>query len=153
MSRIGRNISIILRSERLIARRRAAVAGRQIGMFVAAGVLGGMALVMLDVAAYLALAKQMDPAFAALWVAGINVVLAGVLVALARTMSAESDIEAVSEVRDMAVADLEGEVQEATSEMRELADNVRKLARDPFSGSGVGALASLLGTILKVSTK
>ena len=55
MSRISRNISIILRSERLIAQRRMAVLRRQTGMMAAAGIAAGLGLVMLNGAAYLAL--------------------------------------------------------------------------------------------------
>jgi hypothetical protein len=47
MSRISRNISIILRSERLIAQRRMAVLRRQTGMMAAAGIAAGVGLIML----------------------------------------------------------------------------------------------------------
>ncbi|TCZ66118.1 phage holin family protein [Roseicella aquatilis] len=51
----------------------------QAGLGVAAGVFGLMLLVMLHVAALIWLARGRDPAMAALIVAGIDLVLAGIL--------------------------------------------------------------------------
>lgn len=97
----------------------------------------------------LALAARMDPAVAALIVAMVNLILAAVLISLAKSMSADGDIREVSEVRDMAVADREDEVQQATDEVRDLADNVRKMARDPFGSSALHVLGPLLSMLLK----
>ena len=66
MNRISRNLSIIIRSERLIARRRIAVLRLQAGLMAAAGVVAGIGLIMLNVAAYLALAEKIPPSAAAL---------------------------------------------------------------------------------------
>ena len=149
MSRISRNIQIIFRAEKLIARRQMATAGRKAGFIGVAALMGGTALVFLNIAGYLALAASMAPALAALIVAGVNLVLAGLLVALAGNQNAESEIAAVSEVRDMAMADLEGEMQEATDEARDLVRNVRKIARDPFSAFGLNMLLPLIGLLLE----
>ncbi|NDR59146.1 phage holin family protein [Aliiruegeria sabulilitoris] len=149
MNRIARNFQIILRSEKLIASRQVAVATRKGGLFGAAALMGGIAVVFLNVAAYLVLAARLEPAMAALIVASANLVLAGILIALAKGMSADRDVEAVSEVRDMAMADLEGELQEATDEIRELAQNVRKMTRDPFSSASLSVIGPLLSLLLK----
>ena len=83
MSRISRNISIIWRSERLMAQRRLAVLRRQTGLMAAAGVVAGVGLIMLNAAAYLALSSRMDPAWAALIVAVVNLALAAILISVA----------------------------------------------------------------------
>ena len=149
MSRITRNIQIILRSERLMARRRAALAGRKLGLLGAAALLAAGALVFLNLAAYLALAARMDPALAALCLAGADILLAAILVAAGLSLSAEHEIAPVADLRDLAVADLEGELQQATEEARELSRNVRRIAHDPLGTAGFGLLAPLLGLILK----
>ncbi|MDV7144522.1 phage holin family protein [Tropicimonas sp. TH_r6] len=149
MSRLSRNIQIILRSERLIRGRQARVALRQTGFLAVAAVLGAIALVFLNIAAYQALATLMRPSLAALSLAGINVALAGILIAVASRLSAEREIEAVSEVRDMAVEDLEQEILSVTGEARELAQNVRRMAENPISTAGLSVMAPLLSAILK----
>lgn len=153
MNRISRNLSIIVRSEKLIARRQLAAIGRRAGILGAAAILGAMALIMLDIAGYLALAAVMAPAWAALLVALVNVVLAVLLVAISGNLTAERDIREVCEVRDMAIADLESEVVLATAEARDLAAALRKLARDPWGSMGSSLLGPLLSILLKALKK
>ena len=69
MNRISRNVSIIFRSERLIAQRRFAVLRRQTGFMAAAGIVAGIGLIMLNAAAYLALSTKVSTPLAALIVA------------------------------------------------------------------------------------
>jgi len=149
MSRISRNISIILRSERLIAQRRLAVLRRQTGLMAAAGIVGGIGLIMLNVAAYLALSTWTSPAVAALIVSVVNLGVAAILISVASNANPDADIAPVAEVRDLAMEDLEGEVMDATAEARDLAQNVRRMARDPLGFGGAGVAGTLISTILK----
>lgn len=153
MSRISRNVSIIWRSERLIAQRRLAVLRRQTGLMAAAGVVAGVGLIMLNVAAYLALSTRMEPALAALIVAIVNLGLAGVLVSIASNASADAEVAPVEEVRDLAMEDLEAEIKDATEEVRDVAESVRRLARDPLGLVGSSAVGAILTSVLKAIKK
>ncbi|RYH11665.1 phage holin family protein [Tropicimonas sp. IMCC6043] len=152
MNRISRNISFILRAERMIAKRRMAVVTRKAGFVGAAVVLGAAGLVFLNVAAYLALAERMDPALAALLLAAGDLILALILVLVAGRMSAEADIAPVREMRDMAVADLESEVEVAAAEVAAIADSLKTAARHPLA-AGVGLIGPLLTILLKVVSR
>ena len=149
MSRISRNISIIIRAEKLIARRQVAALGRRLAFVLAAAILGGLGLILLDVAAYLALTERLDPPMAALALALGNLLLAGLFILVANRMSVDRDVREVVEVRDMAIADLEGEVEDATEEVRDLTAGLTRLARDPLGVAGSSLLGPVLGQLLK----
>lgn len=85
-------------------------------------------------------------------VAAANLALAVALALCAAGMSAEKELEALVEMRDMAMGDIEAEVDTAIAEAAELAENVRKLARDPF-GSALPNLAGPLIALLLKSMK
>lgn len=149
MNRISRNVAFILRAERMIAKRRVAVAARKAGVFGAAAILGAAGLVFLNVAAYLALAERMDPALAAFALAVGDLLLALLLALVAGRMSAESAIAPVSELRDMAVADLEDEVEQTAAEVAALAAALKTAATHPLA-AGAGLIGPLLAILLKV---
>ena len=149
MNRISRNISIVLRAERLMAQRRMAVMRTQAGLMAFAAIVGGLALVMLNVAGFFALRTTLSPQWAALIVAGVNIVLAAILIAAASRMSAKAELEPVTELRDMAIEEIETDLQAAAGEARELADNVRRIAQDPLGTMIPGVLLPLLTSFLK----
>lgn len=149
MNRISRNISIIIRSERLIAQRRMAVLRRQTGMMAAAGVAAGVGLIMLNLAAYFALVERLSPPVSALIIALVNMAIAGVLISAANKQNADAEVAGVAEVRDMAMEDLEGEVQDATEEVKALAGSVSKIAKDPLGAVAPGLLGTVAGAVVK----
>lgn len=149
MKRIGRNVSVIFRAERLIAQRRLDVMRRQTGMMAAAGIAAGIGLIALNGAAYLAMSQSLSPALSALIVAMVNIVLALVIAQVASKANAESEIASVAEVRDIAVDDLEAEFQEAVEEVQELSQSLRKMAKDPLGTLAPGALAAAASVLIK----
>ena len=146
VKRFGRNLRILLRTERLIARRHLDVALRRGALYALAGLVALIALVMLNVAAFHALAARMTPQLAALLVAVGNLVLALILVAVAARMKPGAELEPVTELRDLALAEIETDLDGAVEEARELSANVRRIARDPLGT----ALPSLLGALLSL---
>lgn len=146
MNRISRNISIILRTERMIARRQMAVMIGQTGLYAFAGLVSLIALVMLNVAAFHALGTLMSPQMAALTVAIANAALAVVLVLVAGRLAPGPELEPVTELRDLAMAELETEVEGLVDEARDLSANVRRIARDPLGA----ALPALIGPLLAI---
>lgn len=136
-----------------MAQRRMAVLRRQTGLMAAAGIAAGLALIMLNVAAYFALSEKMSQPLSALIVALANIVIAAILVAMANRQSAEPDVSAVAEVRDLAMEDLETEIQETTEEIKGLAQSVHKMARDPLGSVAPGLIGAIVAAVIKNTKK
>ncbi|WP_170789986.1 phage holin family protein [Ruegeria lacuscaerulensis] len=146
MSRISRNISIILRAERLIAQRQVAVAAKRTGIYAAAGLAVGLAAVMLNVAGFFWLSETLSTTSAALIVAGIDLVVAVLLAAVANSMTAQTDTSDAVELRDMALRDIETEIRENFADARNAVTGIR---RDPLGTLTPEIVSALLGVLLK----
>lgn len=146
--RISRTLTIVLRAERLIAARRVTVLRRQTGLMVLAGLFVAVAVVMANVAVYQGLATVMPLAWAAAFVALGNIVLAGIMALVAGRMSGERELSSAIEMRDMALEDLEGEIDDLVEEVRGTAREVRRFTRDPLGNILPGLLTPLLNALL-----
>ena len=153
MNRISRNLTILFRTERLIAQRQMAVLRAQTGLVAFAGLVAGIAIIMLNVAIFYALGTVMAAQYAALLVALGNALVALVLVAIASRMSAEKELEPATEVRDMALAEIEADLNEVAEEARELTRNVSRMARDPLGTALPALIGPLLSLLLKSKDK
>ncbi|OUS33652.1 hypothetical protein A9Q94_18720 [Rhodobacterales bacterium 56_14_T64] len=149
MKRISRNISIILRAERLIAQRHLAILRRQTGLMAAAGLVAGLGIIMLNMAGYLALSNVVSPALAALIVAAVNLVLAGILASLAGNANAEAETAPVAEVRDLAMEDLEAEFQHVVDEAKTAVDGIKRMANDPLGLIAPGVAGAVAKAVVK----
>lgn len=152
MNRISRNLTILFRTERLIARRQMAVLRRQTGLVAFAGLIAGIAVIMLNVSIFYALSTVMAAHFAALIVAAGNAAVALALVAIANRINADAELEPAIEVRDMALTEIEQDLNDVAEEARELTKNVSRIARDPL-GTALPALVGPLLTLLLKSPK
>ncbi|PRY26157.1 hypothetical protein CLV78_101251 [Aliiruegeria haliotis] len=148
-TRVARNLSVAMRAERVITRRRMAVLRSQTTLVAFAGLIAGIGVVMVNVGAFYWIAASLGKAAAGGIVALVNFGLAGVLALIAGRMSAEAELEPVIEVRDLAVEDIEAEVSDALSEVGEMADTLRRMARDPVGSAMPNLLAPLLSILLK----
>lgn len=148
MNRIARNLTIIYRTERLITRRRLAVVQRQAVLMTLAGLAALAALVMLNVALYFVLFVHVSPAAAAGLLAATNCLLAAFLAMLASRANVETEIAPAIEVRDLAIADIEDEIEGLATEARELANAVRGIGTNPL-GSLATALVPIIAAVLK----
>ena len=153
MNRISRSVSLIVRSERLMAERRMAVAGKQTGLLAFGILVAAIGVVMLTAAAYLALAERLGPPLAALIVSLVDFALAGVFVMTASKQSADDELKPVMEVRDMAVDDLNQELQMATQEARAVVDDIRSIGQNPLGLANAGMIAPLITALLKAMRK
>ena len=151
MNRISRNISIVLRAEQSIARRRMAVLRNQSGLMVFAGLVAVVGIIMLNVAAFYELSTTMSPQKSALIIALVNLVLAVVLVVIASRMSAAKDIQPMEELRDLAISDLEIEIQSATDELSDIGKSVRRMAHDPLGSLLPSVIVPLLAGLIRKS--
>jgi membrane protein implicated in regulation of membrane protease activity len=153
MNRISRNISIALRAERLIAQRHMAVLRNQTGLMAAAGLVAGIGLIMVNVAAYFSLSTSFSPQWAALIVAIVNFLLAVLLGMSANRMSADADVQGATEVRDMAIEDLEAEFVSAVTEVRVVATDIQQLVKNPLGTVLPGMIGPLAEALLKSGKK
>ncbi len=149
MSRISRNISVVLRTERLIAQRNLAIVVKRSGIFAAAGLAAGLAVIMLNVAGFLALSEMMSKPLAALTVAGVDLIIAMILALLANSLSAQEDTAQVAELRDIAIADIEAEIQDTLSEARATMNGLRNVGRDPLSMIAPGLASAVVNALIK----
>jgi hypothetical protein len=153
MNRISRNISIALRAERLIAQRHMAVLRNQTGLLAAAGLVAGIGLIMVNVAAYFTLSTSLSPQWAALLVAVANFLLAVLLAMSANRMSADEDVQGATEMRDMAIEDLEAEIMSGVTEVKEIATDIRQMVKNPLGTMLPGMIGPLAEALLKSGKK
>ncbi len=151
MSRISRNLTTIYRTERLIARRSFAVLKNQMILVALAGVVALIALVLVNISLFFVLEARMTPAAASGVLALVNIGFAGLLAALAGRINVENEIAPAVEVRDMAIQDLEVEIEDASAEVREMMGVLKGLGRDPL-GSLSALVVPLLAAFLKKKT-
>lgn len=149
MSRISRNVSIVLRTERLIAQRNLTVLAKRTGFFAAAGLAAALAVVMLNIAGYLALTTTMSQPMAALVVGLVNLGVALVFLAVANSISAETDTAPVAELRDMAIADIEAELQDTLAEARDTVQGLKSVSRDPLGALAPGLAGLVANAIIR----
>ncbi len=148
MNRLSRNLTTIYRTERLITRRRLAVVQQQSVMMALAGIAVLAALVLLNVSLYFVLNAWMSSAASAAALALANLLLAGLLVLIAKRTNVEDEIAPAVEVRDMAIADIEDELEELATEARDVVQAVKSIGANPW-GSLPALLIPLLTAILK----
>ncbi len=151
MNHIGRSLTTIYRTERLIAQRRFAVVQNQIILFVLSGVVALIGLILLNVSLFFVLEARMSPAAASGILTAANVLLAGLIAFRAGRMHVQNEIAPALEVRNIAIADLEGEIEEATQELRVIANSLKGIRMDPL-GSLPALILPLLTAILKKKT-
>ena len=152
-SRISRNISIVLRAERMITRRQMTILRNQTGMIALAALVATIGLVMLNIAGFFYLDQTMTPQGAALTVALVDMVLAVLVAVFAGRQNAKAELEPVTEVRDMAIEDLEAELQGTLGELREAGDNLRRIVRDPLGSALPAVVGPILTAALRKATR
>ncbi|MBT8167649.1 hypothetical protein KMP95_04740 [Ruegeria litorea] len=140
-------MTTVYRTERLIARRRFAVVQQQTIMMVVAGIAGLAGLILLDISLFFVLKTWLSSAAAAALLSLANLLLAGLLVLVAKRSNVEQEIAPAIEVRDMAIADIEEELEEMATEAREVVEAVKSFGANPL-GSLPALLVPILTTIL-----
>jgi len=157
MQTVVRNFRVLWRAERLMAEMRLRVLVNQMGLLAVAALIAMFALAMANFAAYLFLAPRTGPVGAALLVALGDIVIAVILVVVARGLRPGPEIAMVEEVRDMALEELEAEAEAVQGELRELRNEIEgvaqsavSFARNPLSAIGPDLIVSLLTSLTKL---
>lgn len=152
MNRLSKNLTTIYRTERLIARRRFAVMQQQTILMVLAGISALAGLVLLDVALFFTLKTWMSSGASAAVLSLANLMLAVLLVLFAKRTNVEDEIAPAVEVRDMAIADIEDELEEMAVEAREVVQAVKSIGANPL-GSLPALLVPLITAILRAKER
>ena len=124
MSRVRRNLQLLWRSERVMAEARLKLISRKLVLAVIAGIACLIAVSMLNLAAYWALVTVVSKPLAALIVALVNIVIAGLLIAIAQGLQPGPEEEMLREVRDIALGDLGSEVDDVQAKLLQLREDV-----------------------------
>ena len=147
MEHFVRSLKVFWRSERMLSQNEFRLMAQKVQCNALAGLVALFGLVMLSLSIFFALVPSFGEALAALTIAGIDLLLAGVLVAYARTLKTSSEIAMVVEVRDLALADMESEVTRAEAEVSALKKEVQKFVRNPFESLLPMAIGPLVGVV------
>ncbi|MEX0277511.1 MAG: hypothetical protein AB3N19_08330 [Ruegeria sp.] len=148
MNRISRNLTTIYRTERLIARRRLAVVQQQTILMILAGIAALAGLVSLNIAFYFALNTWMSATYAAAVLAFGNLLLAVLFALFSKGISAEQEIAPAVELRDMAIAEIEDDLENMATDARELVQAVKNIGANPL-GSIPALLLPIISALLK----
>ena len=132
-----RNLRVIVRSEKILARAQIQMASRRVVLAVVAGIAALFALGLFNTAAFFALELEFNPAISALILALANLVIAGIVVLIAVNLKPGRDAEMASDFRDMAVAEIEQQVSSVE-------DNIRQIGADitDIGGTAMGLVRS-----------
>lgn len=149
MDHFIRSLKVFWRSERLIGKNELQLLTKKTLLHAMAGLVGIFGLVMLSLSIFFALVPYMGNALAALTVGGTDVVLAVILVAYASSLKPAAEMAMVKEIRDMAISDMEKELEKADAELKTLRNDARKFIRNPFDALMPIAISPLLGAVAK----
>ena len=157
MSTIKRNLQLLWRSERILAEARLKLTSRKLTLAVGAGIAGLFAVGMFNLAALFALEPSVGIAAAAALVGFINIIVAGLFLVVAQALRPAEEEAMVREVRDMAIGEIGGEIEEVqaafTSLRRDvegLRTNIRGLVRNPADALSPAMILSTLSAISRL---
>ena len=152
-------IRILARAEMTLAKISAQRAAQRATFYAIAIGLLLLTVVMFNVGAYHILEEHMSPSAASFVLAGANALLTIVVAFAATRVRPGPEEKLVQEIREMALADLNEDVDELRKEFVEIGDGVKRL-RSGFSsfaggglGGGLAGAATLVSTISDVLKK
>ena len=146
MNSLTRNLTILWRSERLLAQAEWRRTSRQIALLVLAGVLGVLALVMLNVAGFYWLSTTYGTAQAALAVAVVDLIIGAILAVSAQSLKTAPEADMIRQFRDGALAEIETEAEEVQAQLVQIRDDVQSIGAkvSRFAADPVGSLSPAL---------
>ncbi|MFT5702529.1 MAG: hypothetical protein ACI8ZB_005451 [Desulforhopalus sp.] len=149
MDHFMRSLKIFWRSERLLRENELRLITQKTMCHALAGLVAIFGLVMLSLAVFFALAPHMGQAFAALSVAGIDLLIAVALIAYAGRLKPPTEALMMKEMRDMAIGDMENELVKAETELLGLKKEAQRFLRNPFEAILPLAMGPLVDVVIK----
>jgi len=118
---------LLAKAEVILVRLHLRRAVRQVSFVLVAALFGLMALAMLNVAFYLFLAPRIDPALAALAVAGLDALLAVVAVAAASRLKLGPEAEDAASLRDLVSNELAADAERLRTQVDDLGQDIKRI--------------------------
>jgi hypothetical protein len=118
-------LRILARAELALAQIKVKRTGFQVVLFALAGLFVFSCLILLNLAGYQALVPKIGAAFAALSVAGTNLLMAAIAVAIAlNAKPGRADEELAQKIRDQATEEITKDVDEIREEIQRVSDEI-----------------------------
>jgi hypothetical protein len=144
MNEMIAKVRLLAKAEVILFRLHLRRAARKVSLVLVAALFGLLALAMLNVALYLFLAPRVDPALAALAVAGVDVLLAAISVSVAGRLELGSEAEAAASLRDLASNELAADAERLRVQLDDLGQDIKRI-RSAVTGNaqpgGIGLQA------------
>ena len=145
-------LQIIARAELALGEIRARRAASRSALFAVALVFLLLGLSMMTLAVYHALTPHLGPAGAALTVALIDSFIGVIVILVARRAGpSENEEKLAREIRDMAYAELNNDIEQVKSEFNQLSGEVKRIRTgiSSFTSGAAGTLGPLLNYLIK----
>ena len=149
MEHIVRSLKTLWRTERILGKNEFRLMVKKLQLNLLAGVVALFGLVMLSLALFFTLVPHWGNALSAMAVAGLELVIAVVLIIYSGSLRPPVEMEMVREMRDMALQDVEEEVALAQAELVSLKEELHRFIRNPVDS----LLPSLIGPLLSAVTR
>jgi len=120
-------IRLLLKAEMLLFRLQMRRTVRQAAFYIAAALLTVLAVGMLNIALYLYLAPRLGNAGAAFAVAVVDIVLAAAVVVVAGRLHLGPEVDAVTALREAAMAKLTADAERVKTQIAELHDDIKQI--------------------------
>ena len=152
-------LQLLARTEMALGRIQARRTGNRITLSLIALVFVLLGLGMLNFSGYQAFAVRFSPALAGLFIALIDIVIAGIIFSLAGKTGGESNEEKMAkDIRDLAYSELNADVDTLKAEFTKVSEDVHRI-RSGFSAiksgsaGGLSGIVPLLGLLTKAVKK
>lgn len=160
MDALVRNLRMLWRAESILADARVKIVVKRAGLWAVAAGLALFGYVMCNVAVFFALQQSYGPVWAAAAVGGGNFIVAILLALIAARAQPGREVELATEVRDMALAELETEAKAMQAqfagvrdELRGLQQSVGHFVRHPLDAALPQLIVPLAGLVMKAMRK
>jgi len=137
-------MQVFSRAEMAILRINLQTAAKQIILFAVGIVLVLLAVAMLNVSMYIALAENYGGDMSALIVSAINGVLAFVIINIANRTKPGPEVDMAKEIRDLALKEMNSDVEKIGQNLKEVKGDVQRI-RSGFGGLLSGGGGSIQG--------
>lgn len=127
MDKLIAKLRLLAKAEAILVRLHLRRAVRQMSFVIVAALFGLLALAMLNVALYLFLAPRIDPALAALAVAGLDALVAVVAVAAASRLELGSEAESAESIRDQVSNELAADAERLQAQLADLGQDIKRI--------------------------
>ena len=148
-------LNLLVRAELALARIQARRAGSRLILSLVALVFVLLGVGMLNLAMYQGFAMYFSPAISGLFVALINLILAGVVFMIAGKAGSETNDEKMAqEIRNLAYSSLNSDLDGIKSEFSKVSDDVKRI-RSGFSSltGSTSSIMPIMGLLTKAVKK